>query len=240
MRRGIFTLVLGLALTAQAEHAGMDGGTAGGKKRLEVSPVALLMRSGFNATKYVKYTRVRDGVFQYQDTANNWQAPKNLIIADKDGSFGGYEFGKFVRVDYKKGDYLMRDVRGNWFKAEKPTDVKNSDEDLPPLFKEVFRLINLERQRRGIAPLKIRPQLQQTAQNHTAWMARTGNLTHTSDGDKAENIAMGQTTAQQVVHSWMTSSGHRANILNASYKYTGVAAYKMPNGRIFWGQQFQF
>ena len=37
-----------------------------------------------------------------------------------------------------------------------------------------------------------------------------------------ENIAAGQTTPEQVVNDWMNSEGHRANIMNPSYKKIGV------------------
>ena len=50
-----------------------------------------------------------------------------------------------------------------------------------------------------------------------------------------ENIAMGQTTPQQVVNSWMNSPGHRANILSASYRQIGVGF--CPQGNI-WTQMF--
>jgi uncharacterized YkwD family protein len=48
-----------------------------------------------------------------------------------------------------------------------------------------------------------------------------------------ENIADGQTTAQQVMDDWMNSSGHRANIMNGSFTHCGVG-YK--DGK--WVQQF--
>lgn len=37
-----------------------------------------------------------------------------------------------------------------------------------------------------------------------------------------ENIALGQTTPEQVVEAWMNSEGHRENILNQSYTHIGV------------------
>jgi uncharacterized protein YkwD len=54
----------------------------------------------------------------------------------------------------------------------------------------------------------------------------------------AENIAMGQPSVRGVINSWMTSPGHRANILNARYRRLGVAAYRTPDGTIYWCQQF--
>jgi uncharacterized protein YkwD len=54
----------------------------------------------------------------------------------------------------------------------------------------------------------------------------------------AENIAMGQRSSTEAVQSWMSSPGHRANILDASYTRIGVSAYRTPDGTIFWCQQF--
>ena len=50
-----------------------------------------------------------------------------------------------------------------------------------------------------------------------------------------ENIAYGQRTPQQVVDGWMNSSGHRANILNASYTQIGVGYVAQGN---YWTQMF--
>ena len=50
-----------------------------------------------------------------------------------------------------------------------------------------------------------------------------------------ENIAMGQSTPEQVVKAWMNSSGHRANILNKNYTHIGVGYVK--DGH-YWTQMF--
>ena len=50
-----------------------------------------------------------------------------------------------------------------------------------------------------------------------------------------ENIAAGQRTPKAVVDAWMNSSGHRANILNASYTQIGVGY--VADGR-YWTQMF--
>jgi uncharacterized protein YkwD len=52
-----------------------------------------------------------------------------------------------------------------------------------------------------------------------------------------ENIAYGQPDAQSVVTGWMNSAGHRANILNGSFKQTGIGVYKV-NGTYYWTQEF--
>ena len=50
-----------------------------------------------------------------------------------------------------------------------------------------------------------------------------------------ENIAYGQRTPQAVVNAWMNSSGHRANILSASYTQIGVGYVASGN---YWTQMF--
>lgn len=50
-----------------------------------------------------------------------------------------------------------------------------------------------------------------------------------------ENIAMGYPTPQAVVNAWMNSSGHRANILNATYTQIVVGYVQSGN---YWTQMF--
>ena len=68
-------------------------------------------------------------------------------------------------------------------------------------------------------------------------MARYRRLQHTRQ-PVAENIAMGQRNSKEAVRDWMTSRGHRANILNRSYQRIGAAAYRTKSGTIYWCQQF--
>jgi uncharacterized protein YkwD len=55
----------------------------------------------------------------------------------------------------------------------------------------------------------------------------------------AENIALGPTTAKQVVDGWLQSPGHCANIMGPRSKEMGLAYAVSPNGRdIYWAQDF--
>jgi uncharacterized protein YkwD len=76
-----------------------------------------------------------------------------------------------------------------------------------------------------------------SARRHAIWMARFGTLQHTSAA-VAENIATGQGSSREAVSDWMSSTGHRANILSFGHRRIGVAAYRGRNGRIYWCQQF--
>ena len=53
-----------------------------------------------------------------------------------------------------------------------------------------------------------------------------------------ENIAMGQSTPAQVMNSWMSSEGHRSNILNQNFTQIGVGLAKGGSGRYYWTQMF--
>ncbi len=56
-----------------------------------------------------------------------------------------------------------------------------------------------------------------------------------------ENLARGQTTPEQVVEDWMNSEKHRANIMDASFKYCSVSiGTAMYDGYMYtyWSQQF--
>jgi uncharacterized protein YkwD len=108
---------------------------------------------------------------------------------------------------------------------------------LHPVEERIVEKTNQERRRHGLPPLAIDGQLVRSARRHTAWMTRSRTLRHTSAA-VGENIAMGQNSTQEALRSWMSSSGHRANILSPSFTRIGVAAYVAKDGTIYWCQQF--
>lgn len=117
--------------------------------------------------------------------------------------------------------------------------------------KEVVRLVNEIRVKNGLSELKINTKLSQVTRLKSQDMKDKKYFSHTSptygspfDMMKSfgityrtagENIAMGQRTPDEVVTAWMNSEGHRANILNASYKEIGVGY--VSNGN-YWTQHF--
>ncbi|MFC6061421.1 CAP domain-containing protein [Streptomyces ochraceiscleroticus] len=118
----------------------------------------------------------------------------------------------------------------------------------------VLSLVNKERDKAGCAPLTTDPDLTRLAQRFSKDMARRDFFAHTDpDGatpwDRAktagvtglggENIARGQTTPEAVMDSWMNSPGHRANILNCTYRTLGVGLHRSPTGP-WWTQDFGF
>ncbi|MFD9605490.1 CAP domain-containing protein [Streptomyces sp. NPDC059970] len=118
----------------------------------------------------------------------------------------------------------------------------------------VLTLVNQERAKVGCSPVTASAPLASLAQDFSDDMAARGFFDHTDpDGrtpwDRAskagvqglggENIARGQADAQAVMDSWMSSDGHRANILNCDYKTLGVGVHFGAGGP-WWTQDFGF
>jgi uncharacterized protein YkwD len=115
----------------------------------------------------------------------------------------------------------------------------------PNAAQQVVDLVNQQRIGYGCQPLNISSRLNAAAQAHSQDMALNDFMSHTgSDGASlgqrltragyswrmaAENIAAGQPTPESVVASWMSSAGHRANILNCSLRDIGVGYYYQPD-----------
>lgn len=120
---------------------------------------------------------------------------------------------------------------------ETPAPAKAEKFELIAIEKLIVEQTNAQRARYGLVPLKVDVKLMKTARQHGIWMARNRSLQHSRG--VAENIAMGYTSTPDVMRGWMNSSGHRANILNRSYRSLGVAAYQSAGGTIYWCQQFR-
>ena len=119
---------------------------------------------------------------------------------------------------------------------------------------QVLTLVNQQRAANGLGALSMDSALTKTATLKSQDMAKLGYFDHTSptygspfDMMKqfgityraaGENIAMGQTSPQQVMQDWMNSPGHRANILNSSFTKIGVGIAQNSNGQYYWTQQF--
>jgi uncharacterized protein YkwD len=56
----------------------------------------------------------------------------------------------------------------------------------------------------------------------------------------AENVAAGQTTAEEVVNTWLGSPGHCANLMNPRYSESGAARATNPDSErvVYWVQVF--
>lgn len=103
--------------------------------------------------------------------------------------------------------------------------------------REVVRLVNAERQRRGLRPLSMGDREMRDARSWSEVQASRGRMYHSRMG-YAENVAYGQSTPSEVVRTWMNSPGHRKNILASNRNTIGVGLAYSANGRPYWTQVF--
>ena len=142
--------------------------------------------------------------------------------------------------------------------TEKPAEVAPTkpvesaqNTSVSAIEKAVLDLTNAERQKAGLKPLQTDAKLMNSARQKSTDMASKGYFSHTSPTygspfdqmkangitykSAAENIAMGQRTAAEVVKGWMESPGHRQNILTPGFTHIGIGYDKNGN---YWTQQF--
>lgn len=116
---------------------------------------------------------------------------------------------------------------------------------------QVVALVNSERGKAGCSPLTVNAKLAKAAQDHSADMASHKNMSHTgSDGSDpgeritgagyswssyGENVAYGYSTPEQVMAGWMSSPGHKRNILDCGFKEIGVGLAQPGS---YWTQDF--
>ncbi|MFD7433889.1 CAP domain-containing protein [Streptomyces sp. NPDC059861] len=117
--------------------------------------------------------------------------------------------------------------------------------------KRVVALVNSERSKAGCSAVKLNAKLTDAAQDHSADMASHRNMSHTgSDGSDpgqritkagydwrtyGENVAYGYSSPEQVMDGWMSSPGHKKNILNCAFKEIGVGLAQPGD---YWTQDF--
>jgi uncharacterized protein YkwD len=111
----------------------------------------------------------------------------------------------------------------------------------------IAALVNVERAAAGLAPLAVSGCAGTFAVTWSRHMASTGDFSHqslspimTGCGARGagENIAYGATSPEQFMSLWMNSSGHRANILRASFTHVGVGVARSADGRWYATQDF--
>lgn len=118
---------------------------------------------------------------------------------------------------------------------------------------ELLRLANVDRARRGLAPLKMDQGMVHAARLHAAQLASKRQLSHQFSGEPAladrisasstlhlnragENVAM-STTAEDAHQALMLSPPHRDNLLSPNFNVAGIGVFRSGN-RIYVAQDF--
>jgi uncharacterized protein YkwD len=138
-----------------------------------------------------------------------------------------------------------------------PTQAAQASQETPDekspagKFKEeIIRLVNVEREKAGVAALEDMSALDTMADVRASESAVA--FSHTRpDGTRCfsifaqnamkyraagENLAFGFSTPEAAVNAWMNSPTHKRNILDPDFKYIGIGYYD--NGQIFCSELF--
>lgn len=122
------------------------------------------------------------------------------------------------------------------------------------LERKIAELINDERAKHGMEPLKYVADISEVARVKSQDMVKYDYFSHSSPvygspfkmmesfglhyTAAGENIARGQRTAQAVMSNLMNSPGHRDNILSPIFTQIGIGAARLPNGTYCFTQLF--
>ena len=161
-------------------------------------------------------------------------------VVQVEGDYVGAVSKKYVKAIYP-GSSGGSSSSGN--NSGTTTSTMTSDE------KEVFNLINRQRTANGLSALKVDNEVQRVAKIKAQDMVNNSYFSHTSPTygspfemlqsfkvsykTAGENIA-GNSSNTGAVNAWMNSSGHKANILNSSFNYTGIGVVSSPKyGKVY-------
>lgn len=163
-------------------------------------------------------------------------------VIQTDSDYLGAVSSKYVKLIYPNNSSNNQNTSGSG-SSNAITSQLTTDEQ------EVFDLINAKRVANGLSALKIDDELQNVARIKAQDMVDNNYFSHTSPiygspfnmiknfgisyKTAGENIA-GNSSNSGAVNAWMNSEGHKANILNSSFNYTGIGVVKSPKyGKIY-------
>lgn len=186
-----------------------------------VTATTLNVRSGPGIQYKVIATVKKDEYIRVFAGIGDW------YIVQIEGDYVGAVSKKYVKPIYPKSSNNTGGSSG----TTTSTTSMNDDE------KEVFDLINKQRTNNGLQALKIDNEVQKVARIKAQDMVDNNYFAHESPTygtpfqmlksfkisykTAGENIAANSSNSG-AVNAWMNSSGHKANILNSSYNYTGI------------------
>ena len=148
-------------------------------------------------------------------------------IVQVEGDYIGAVSKKYVKAIYPN----TSNSGGSQNNTNTQTSTVNANE------KEVFDLINKQRTNNGLKALVVDEELQRVARIKAQDMVNNNYFAHESPvygspfemlksfkisyRTAGENIAANSSNSGAVT-AWMNSSGHKANILNSNFNYTGI------------------
>lgn len=147
--------------------------------------------------------------------------------------------------DPTRGAYVVS-ISGSWDPetgestgGSSGNNTSNTETSAGNYAEEMLALVNQARSEHGASALSLDSKLCDAANKRAQEIATKFSHTRPDGRDCftvideygisyygcGENIAMGSSSASSIFNMWMNSSGHRANILNSSFRYIGIGKY---------------
>ena len=200
-----------------------------------VTATTLNVRSGPGTNYKVVATVKKNEYIRVFAGVGDW------YVVQVEGDYVGVVSKKYVKAIYPGSSSGGGSSSNN--NSGTTTSTMTSDE------KEVLNLINKQRIANGLSALKFDNEVQRVAKIKAQDMVNNSYFSHTSPTygspfemlqsfkvsykTAGENIA-GNSSNTGAVNAWMNSSGHKANILNSSFNYTGIGVVDSPKyGKVY-------
>jgi uncharacterized protein YkwD len=150
-----------------------------------------------------------------------------------------------IRTSKPEWRKVVKDKRNGEVRQQSPCGI---------LQKQHENLLNSIRSSHGLKPIINSKKLNEIEYLYATEMAESGNLSHVGpDGSdfstralrggykgfpRAENIAWNYANLETVVAGWMTSPGHRENILISDVNDVGIGYFQCVKHEHWWVQLF--
>lgn len=226
------------------------------KKFLSLALLMLLLISSVRAEEIEKEFSI--------ETGKSWGFPTYVVtfeisdpnVAEITRNKNGGELVRFVNP----GEVLMRaifysggePVESHLYKFNVTGEPKGANAvDRNTFAQEILDLVNAERARVGLKPMRLASDLNRYADirakeivgqfSHTRPNGENGALIIPKARYRGENLSAGSSSPSAVMHQWMNSRSHRDNILFADYDELGVGYFFDADGqyRHYWVQLFR-
>lgn len=230
-------LFVGLTVSSNKTHAMSHYQTVNTNAGI-VTADALNVRQG-PGTNFISVTKVyKNEYVRIFAKIGDW------YVIQTDSDYIGAASSKYIRLVYPNSSGNTGSNTGS-----SSGGTGGTTSQLTANEREVFDLINAKRVANGLSALKIDDELQNVARIKAQDMVDNNYFSHNSPvygspfnmiksfgisyKTAGENIA-GNSSNSGAVNAWMNSAGHKANILNSSFNYTGIGVVTSPKyGKIY-------
>ena len=172
-------------------------------------------------------------------------------------AFGGAAAPRVFRLLVVVGALLFTPLLGCAAAPDASRQLRTGDFQLPveqrecptAALRDVVARVNSVRRGARVPALRRDAGLVRAARARASSMATGGRLSHAGwervvraagvhGQTLGENVAYNYSSAEKVMRGWLRSPGHRANIVNASFRRVGVGCVVDARGKYWWVQDF--